>query len=339
MTTSDRPSSPLGAKVGTILESQAPWLRCLRTACGNSGSILADILVAESIVSMNSLPFGSQKAANHAKIFESLSLSLSLLARISVLTAELARNVSNIRNEMSLANVHKSRLALDELIVSNFRIGSATILQDLGIINPKGNDWVPARQLVHFIAAFKSFDEIPLIGDTTDPIYTLLATLSDGNYGFLYESFPLAVKAVFLHVMQIITVSHPAYLGDFYEAHINSDLFPVHLAAIGNKSLERDGVHFIISLLDRINGLVSFALSSYAGLVQVNETLKQEVNYPVHSAAPTVPEIVTSAFLPYSSNQLVQLVLDLPPRFGKSWESWSFDVPPCQRAGTSSAAV
>ena len=128
MTTIDNIQQLLGPNSGTTLESQALWLRCLRTACGPSGSMLADLLVAEALFPIASLPFSIRELVDYIIIYESLSRSLSLLARISILSAELAKNIHNIRNEMSLAKVPESRIAIDELIATTFQIRSATIL-------------------------------------------------------------------------------------------------------------------------------------------------------------------------------------------------------------------
>ena len=322
-----------GPDSGTTLESQAPWLRCLRNACGVDGTMLADLLESETFP-IHSLPFSVRDPVDYIIVYEALSRSLSVLARISILTAALAKNIHDIRNEISRAKKSRSCIEIDELIAFTFQTHSATILQDLGI---SSIDWVPARRLLRFIAAFKNCNGDHLVEDNDNPIYTLLAVFTDSNYGFLYKTWPLAVQAIYAYIVQTITVDHPFFLGDFLEAHDASACLSIFLEKSGIDSLEPDGEQYIISQLDRINVLVSFALSSFAGLVRVEELLKQDVHYPGCSATRTYPELVTSNFLPFSSNMLVQLILELPPRFDQG-KSWNFALPPCHREGTSGAA-
>ena len=117
-----------GPTSGTILESQAPWLRCLRTECGISGTMLADLLVSEAVFPIDSLPFSIREPVGYIIVYEALSRSLLLLARISILTADLAKNVHNVRTEISQARKSKSCLEIDELIASTFQTHSATVL-------------------------------------------------------------------------------------------------------------------------------------------------------------------------------------------------------------------
>ena len=97
MTLATRNLQILSANSGMILESQAPWLRCLRTACRIRVIELSDLLDAETSVRAAGLPVSIRETVDLSVVHEVFSRSLSLLARISIMSAELARDVHNIR--------------------------------------------------------------------------------------------------------------------------------------------------------------------------------------------------------------------------------------------------
>ena len=121
MTTAARNLQILSVSSGMILESQAPWLRCLRTACGIRGIELSDLIDAETSVRAASLPVSIRETVDLSIVHEVFSRSLSLLARISMMSVELARDIHNIRAEMLLAKVPEALVVMDELIDTTFK--------------------------------------------------------------------------------------------------------------------------------------------------------------------------------------------------------------------------
>ena len=82
----------------------------------------------------------------------------------------------------------------------------------------------------------------------------------------------------------------------------------------------------LIMQLDRLNLLVSFALSSLAGLVHVNIILMKDVNYPVPPALPALPATVAPDFLQTSCGTLVQHIIDNTPMVGSA-NRWILNPP------------
>ena len=134
MTQASRTLQILSANSGMLLESQAPWLRCLRTACGIRGLELSGLIDAETSENAASLPVSIRRKLDISIVREVFSRSLTLLARINILSAELARDIHNIREEMLLVKVPDALLVMDELIATTFKYYSTTIRQDFGLV-------------------------------------------------------------------------------------------------------------------------------------------------------------------------------------------------------------
>ena len=121
MTTTARQLQILCASSSMPLESQAPWLRCFRTTCGDRGIELSVLVESETDSHAQKLPVSIRETLDLVIVHAVFSRSLSLLARISIITAEQARNVHNIRNEMLLEKVPEARVEMDELIDTTFQ--------------------------------------------------------------------------------------------------------------------------------------------------------------------------------------------------------------------------
>ena len=93
-------STELLATCGMSLESQAPWLRCLRTAWGPKGTELENLIETESFMPIVDIPVSIRVAVDLEIAHGVISRSLTLLARISIATAVLAHNINNIREEI-----------------------------------------------------------------------------------------------------------------------------------------------------------------------------------------------------------------------------------------------
>ena len=309
------------------LESQAPWLRCLRTVCGDRGIELSALIESETDSKAAKLPVSIRETLDLVIVHAVFSRSLSLLARISIITAEQARNVHNIRAEMLLEKVPEARVVMDELIDTTFKFYSTTVLQEFGLSVARNNEPVPELEYSHFVAAFNMFDEPHLEGSVANPIISVLEVFTCRKYGFMFKSFPSAVRAVFVRLLQIITVPHPDFLGDFVEVQTSSAISALDLMNDAVRvPAHRQGESNIIRQLDRLNLLVSFALSSLAGLVQVNIRLMKDADYPVQPALPALPEIVSSDFLQNSCGALVQHILENPP-VGSEKTQWILTPP------------
>ena len=107
----------------------------------------------------------------------------------------------------------------DAVVVNNYLIEatfySTTELQDSGLECTRGNEPVPTAAQVHFIAAFRMFDEPHLPGSVPKPVSSVLETFTSLQYRFLFKSWPCAVRAVLISMLQIVPVAHPNYLGHF----------------------------------------------------------------------------------------------------------------------------
>ena len=149
MTTTARQLQILTASSGMPLESQAPWLRCLRTACGDRGIELSVLVESETDSHAAKLPVSIRETLDLVIVHAVFSRSLSLLARISIITAEQARNVHNIRAEMLLEKVPEARVVMDELIDTTFKFYSTTVLQEFGLSVARQNEPAPELEYLH----------------------------------------------------------------------------------------------------------------------------------------------------------------------------------------------
>ena len=75
---------------------------------------------------------------------------------------------------------------------------STTELQDSGLDRVRGNVPVPTAAQVHFIAAFRMFDEPHLAGSLLKPVSSVLETFTSLQYRFLLKTWSCAVRA--LHI-------------------------------------------------------------------------------------------------------------------------------------------
>ena len=112
-----------------------------------------------------------------------------------MMSAELARDIHNIRAEMLLVKVPEALVVVDELIYTTFKFYSTTILQDFGLICNRWNKPLPELEHVQFLAAFYMFDEPHLEGNVEGPVPSVLEVFTCRKYGFLLKSFPSAVRA------------------------------------------------------------------------------------------------------------------------------------------------
>ena len=222
MTLATRNLQILSANSGMTLESQAPWLRCLRTACGIRGIELSGLVDAETSVRAAGLPVSIRETVDLSVVHEVFSRSLTLLACISIMSAELARDVHNIRAEMLLVNVLEALVVTDELIDTTFKFYSTTILQEFGLICDRSDEPVPELEHIQFLAAFHMFEEPHLEGNVENPVPSVLEVFTCRKYGFMFKSFPSADRAVFVRLLQITTAPHPDFFRDFVEAQTSS---------------------------------------------------------------------------------------------------------------------
>jgi hypothetical protein len=287
---------------------------------------LHDLIDAETSENAASLPVTIRLKLDISVVHEVFSRSLAMLARINILSAELARDIYDIRDEMLLVKGPDALLVIDEQIATTFKFYSTTIRQDFGLVCNR-DDAVPDPGHISFLAAFQMFDEPHLVGNEDDPAYSVLEVFTCRKYGFMFKSFPSAVRAVFVRMLQIITAPYPDLLGDFVEAQTSTAIAALDLM---NHAMEhpqsRQVEANLIRQLDRLNLLVSFALSSLAGLVQVNTRLMKDVDYPVQPALPALPAIIASDFLQTSCGTLVQQIIDNPPLVGLA-SRWSLSPP------------
>ena len=179
-----------------------------------------------------------------------------------------------------------------------------------------------------FLYAFSMFDGPHLERNKLDPVASVQEVLTCRKYGFLYKSWPHAVRALYVRFLQIVTSLRPSFLFDFVQAQAASALSALDLMdnAIYH-SAPNGGESNLIRQLDRVNLLVSFAIGSLAGLVQVNERLMKDVDYPVQAALPPLPEIVSTTFLQTSCWELSTQILAHPPLTGGAIGTWNMTPP------------
>ena len=79
----------------------------------------------------------------------------------------------------------EAAVVINDLIEATCNFYSTTVLQDFGLGCVRGNEPVPAVAQVHFLAAFKIFDELYLVGNIANPVDSLLVTFTSLQYGFL----------------------------------------------------------------------------------------------------------------------------------------------------------
>lgn len=311
------------ASYGMTLDSQAPWIRSLRTVCGPRGIELADILESDVNNPIVGFPVSIRVSVDMPLVHAVLSRSLALLARLNIVTAELALNIHDNRTEMLLLKSPGDSVVLNNLVETTFKFCSATVLQSFEIGCVRGSEAeLPGEQEL-FFSSFSMFDMPHLEQNDVDPVASVLSVLTSTQYGFLFRSWPRSVRALYVRVLQLVTESRPNSLGDFVQAHSASALAALDLM---NNAIDRSAIHGgeknIIRQLDRINILVSFAIGSLAGLVQVNDRLMKDVDYPVQAALPALPDIVATDFLQTSSWTVVQLILENPPMVGADVGRW-----------------
>lgn len=323
-----RKASLLLSSSGMTLDSQVPWLRNLRSVCGPRGIALADIIDSQSIGPIENMPVSIRVLVGLEPINDALGASLALLARLSIICSELACSIHEIVEEMKLVKDAQEVVALNNLVESTFQFYSATVLQNFSIGCVRGDEPVLATAQAVFLSAFNMFDLPHLVANEVEPVLSVLEVLTCRKYGFLFKTWPRAVRTLYVRILQIVSVSHPSCIGDFVGAHAGSAMTALDLM---NNALDNSAPHGgemnIIRQLDRTNLLVSFAIGSLAGLVQVNASLMKDATYPVQPALPPLPDIVSTTFLQTSCWTLVQNLLANPPLTGASIGRWILTPP------------
>ena len=221
---------------------------------------------------------------------------------------------------MLLLKVPEAVVVLNNLTETASKFYSTTIFQDFGISNFVGNESVPDSSQLNFLDAFQMFDDAHLTSNVENPVVRVLDVFTNPMYGFfLFKSWSPELRALHVRMLQKITVAHPDCLGDFAEAHSTSALSALNLLTtailgVGEQNITRQ--------IERVDLLVSFAISSLAGLSQINNRLMKDVDYPVQPPLPALPEIFLTRFLQISCDVLVQQILDIPPLNGAEVGQW-----------------
>ena len=89
---------------------------------------------------------------------------------------------------------------MDELIATTFKFYSTTIRQDFGLVCDRDEEPVPDPRHIQFLVAFQMLDEPHLEGNLQNPVHSVLEVFTCDKYGFMFKSFPSAVRAVFVRM-------------------------------------------------------------------------------------------------------------------------------------------
>ena len=153
------------------------------------------------VISIASLPVSIRVTVDSGLVHEVLSRSLLLLARIRITSVELARSIFNICEEIIAWKVPEAVVVINDLIEVKFNFYNTTVLQEFGLGCVRGNEPVPAAAQVHFLAAFIMFDEPHLASNVADHASSVLETFTSLQYGFLFKSWPFALRALYIRML------------------------------------------------------------------------------------------------------------------------------------------
>ena len=122
-----RKATALMASPGMTLDTQVPWLWNLRSFCGPRGIESVDIIEAQAVNPVDSVPVSIRVPVDPARVTEVLGTSIALIARISIISAELALNVHDNVSEMILVKSPAQVVVLNDFVETTFKFYSATV--------------------------------------------------------------------------------------------------------------------------------------------------------------------------------------------------------------------